>query len=427
MRIPLYFPQKRAFWAVALGHLTNDTFMGMGAVVLAFLSVSIMPLSNTQIGLTISATQLMGAFMQPGFGILADRNGGRWIGAGGVAWTVGFFMIAIVVAQTGYFWLMFFPFVFCAVGSGAFHPAGAMVAANSDESRVATNMAYFFLMGQLGGAFGPFLAGQILDIANPSTTTLFTQVFDPAYTGEILWWGRVTPILILIVPVIPILVFIALSLPNAQSYRDERTRADADFAANGTSARARTALPFKVLLIFGVMVALRSMAQNGSVVFFPVLFQSKGWTPTQYGAITSTYWIAAAVAGVAFGMLADRIDRRLIIVFGQVVSAPAFFLLPLVDGEMAFVMAILAGGLVGGSHSIIVVLAQDLMPRSKGLASGAILGFIFATGALGSLLIGAASDIFGLDVTFQGVAIVMLVAGVLALAIPAQSPGKRRG
>ena len=176
MNISINIPRQRVFWAAGLGHLTNDTFISMGPVVLAFLSVSILPLSNTHIGLMLSSTQLMGAVSQPGFGLLADRIGGRWLGAGGVFWTIGFFMLALVMVQTGYFWLLFIPFVLRGIGSGAFHPAGAMLASGNNDSRAASNMAYFFLMGQLGGALGPILAGQLLDKANPSTIGLLTGI-----------------------------------------------------------------------------------------------------------------------------------------------------------------------------------------------------------------------------------------------------------
>lgn len=417
MNIPFNFPRKRVFWAVALGHLTNDTFMSIGPVLLAFLSISIMPLTNTQIGLMLSATQLMGAISQPPFGLLADRNGGRWLGAGGVAWTVGFFMVALVGAQTGYYWLVFFPFVFRAVGSGAFHPAGSMHAANSDQDRPASSMAYFFLMGQLGLAMGPFLAGQLLDMANPNSHSLFLTPFDSFYDGAYVWWGTITPIFYLALPAIPVVVFMALTLPNAARYRAQNPR---EIVVQDQSASNGSALPMNTIIIFGIMVALRSLAQPGSVAFFPVLFQDKGWSPTEYGAITSVFWIASAVAGVVFGNIADRVDRRLVITGGLLLSAPAFFVLPIVDGGLAFAMAIAAGGLTGGSHSIIVVLAQDLLPKSKALASGSILGFIFATGALGTLLIGTASDLIGLNATFQGVAVVVALAGILALALPAR-------
>jgi len=128
--------------------------------------------------------------------------------------------------------------------------------------------------------------------------------------------------------------------------------------------------------------------------------------------------VASAISGVIFGNLADRYDRRWVVSISMVLSAPMFFFLPIVNGPVAFALAILAGGLSGGSHSIIVVLAQELIPAAKGFASGMILGFIFGVGALGSTLIGAMSDIIGLGTTFQLVAGLVVLASIVALALP---------
>jgi predicted MFS family arabinose efflux permease len=274
-------------------------------------------------------------------------------------------------------------------------------------------------MGQLGGALGPILAGQLLDKANPSTIGLLTGFFKPIYNGDIVFGNNITPMFFLMLPAIPVITFMALTLPNSAHHRAEKARAD-EKAENNVAANGTT-LPAKTLFLFIIMVALRSMAQNGSIAFFPKLFQTKGWSPIEYGAITSIFWIASAFAGIAFGNIANHIDRRLVIGVGLLLAAPAFFLLPVVNGGLAVVMAIAAGALAGGSHSIIVVLAQDLLPNSKGLASGSILGFIFATGALGVLLIGLLSDLIGLNATFQLVAGAVVIAGLLAFTIPTES------
>ncbi len=405
------FPRSRVFWAVGLGHFVNDTFMSMGPVLLAFLSVSVLPMTNTQIGLTVSAAQFAGAISQPGFGLLADRNGGRWLGAGGVAWTVSLFMLAVVGAQTGYFWLMFIPFVSMALGSGAFHPAGAMHAADSDRDRAASNLAYFFLMGQTGLALGPLLAGVILDAFNGSGQSLYNGAFMPVYEIPFVWSGNAVPVVFAGMMMFPAVAFMLSTLPNTQRYAG-------DAAGRAASKGGSLKLPLGAFALLGLMVALRSLAQPGSVTFIPVLFQQKGWSPSEYGAITSSFWIASGIAGVVFGNLADRYDRRLIVAASLALGAPVFFALPLVDGPVAFALAITAGGLTGGSHSIIVVLAQELIPAAKGFASGAILGFIFGTGALGSVLIGFISDVIGLGPTFQIVAATTFIAGALALALP---------
>src|SRR5262245_46013622 len=114
----MQIPRKRLFWAVSLGHATNDTFMSMRAVLLAFISTYILPMTSRNIGLAMSAVEMSGAISQPFFGWLADRTGGRWVGAGGVAWTVSFILLAmLVVTLGGGYWLMLLPLTLAGLGS----------------------------------------------------------------------------------------------------------------------------------------------------------------------------------------------------------------------------------------------------------------------------------------------------------------------
>jgi FSR family fosmidomycin resistance protein-like MFS transporter len=325
-------------------------------------------------------------------------------------------MLALVGAQTGYFWLLFIPFVMRALGSGAFHPVGTMHAADSDPTRSASNLSYFFLMGQFGLALGPALAGLLLDAANTNTQHLYTNVFTPLYDMSIQWNGTVSPLFALVILAFPAVSFMLWVLPTAQHYRSEQQT-----LAETQVKSVAAVIPWRAFALLGLMVGLRSLAQPGSVTFIPVLFQNKGWTPAEYGAITSSFWLASGISGVVFGNLADRYDRRWIVTLSLMSAAPAFFLLPLVNGPLAFATAVIAGGLSGGSHSIIVVLAQDLIPAAKGFASGTILGFTFGMGALGSFSIGTVSDIIGLGTTFQVVAGLIVVASFLALLLPAKA------
>lgn len=405
--------KNRLFWAVGFGHLTNDIFASMGPVVLAFLSASILPMSNTQIGLAVSVAQLAGALSQPPFGYLADKTGGRWIGSLGLAFHVMMFTLAIgVAALTQQYWLMFIPFVLAALGSGALHPVGSLHAAEADSTRSGTNVAIFFMMGQMGLALGPTIAGVLLDTANPDILGRFSELANLSYFG---FQDNVLPILLMSLVSIPGILLLVTSIPakreqpqpDPEKRKTENLNGKADF-------------PIMAFLTLGAMVILRGLGQPGSVAFIPVLFEQKGWDPSAYGAITSSFWIASAISGVVFGRLADHFDRRKVMMLSMLSSAPAFFLLPAFDGAFAFVLAVAAGGLSGGAHSIIVVLAQDLIPMRKGFASGAILGFIFGTGAVGSFIIGAISDQIGLATTFQIVAFMIAAAGILSLFLPRQ-------
>lgn len=420
----MYLPRERTFWAVGLAHLTNDVFMSMGIVVLTFLSVSVLPMSNTQIGFTVSVAQLLGALSQPGFGVLADRRGGRWVGTIGLAWTVGMFMLSLVLAVlTRNYWLMFIPYVLRGLGSGAVHPVGSLYAAETDSKRAATNMSYFFLLGQVGLAMGPAAAGFLLDAANPSLLPYYTDILP--VTGFYSLQANVNALYFIGLMAIPGVVLMAVSLPASRIRTvEEVTPENTPTATTSAKANGR-AIPYFAFAILGGLVLVRSLATPGSVNFIPVLFQQKGWSPSEYGLITSFFWVASGISGVWFGQLADRYDRRYVVMGSLLAAAPAFFLLPLVDGIPAFILAIAAGGFTGGSHSIIVVLAQELIPKNKGFASGAILGFIFGAGALGSLVIGSLSDLIGLSTTFQLVAALTLASGFIALLLPGTHRAKQ--
>lgn len=408
------FTRPRRFWAVSLAHMTNDIFMSMGGVVLAFAATAVLPLSNAQIGFAISLTQISGALSQPFFGLLADRTGGRVLGTGGVAWVVTMLLTALTLASvTGSYVLMLIPFALMGLGSGAFHPVGSLHAAESDKARVASSMSIFFLFGQLGLGIGPALAGALLDSAATHNNAAF--LLSSTFDGLLRERGTVFPVFILAALAVPALSFMLLALPNHAHHRAGTQ------AKKSAEDAVRKPLHVGALATLALMIALRALAQPGSAAFMPVLFQAKGWSPAQYGLITSSFWLASGLVGVLFGALADRFDRRWVIAISMVAAAPAFFLLPPADGALAFLLAILAGGLSGGSHSLIVVMAQEFIPAAKGFASGLALGSIFGAGALGTLLIGAMADAFGVGGAFQVVALALVLAAGIALLLPKRS------
>lgn len=412
-------PRKPLFWSVTIGHLINDIFMSMGTVLLAFLSTTILPMSAAQIGIMISARQIVGAITQPFFGWYVDRTGGRWMGTGGVAWTTGFLVLSMALAFTGQFWLMAIPFALSALGSGAFHPVGAMYAAEADHEHEATNLSYFFLAGQLGLALGPALAGFLLEA--PSRA---------AEAGIAPTIGTIFPIFLLGALALPTSSFMAMTIPRSQARA--LTKHEAKAKQSEKPANQATKAITGALVLMALMVLLRSVAQLGSSSFIPVLFERKGWSPAEYGLITSVYWIASAVVGVWFGMLADRIDARFVVAVSMITGAVVLFFLPITDGALAYLLAVGSGALLGGSHSLIVMIAQYVIPAGRGLASGLILGYIFVSGAVGTTIFGVMADGpasltgveeitggIGLDATFQVAAGIALVAGVMTLLLPA--------
>lgn len=382
--------RNRLYLAVALGHFTIDVFNSMGPVLVTFLSVP-MALTTAQIGLAIGAYQLVAALTQPLFGWLADKIGSRWIGPGGVAWTVGFLALAVFLAQwTNSFFLFIMLYVVAAVGSGAFHPQGAMHAGTVIAGRAATATAVFFLFGQGGLATGPFVGGLILD--NMGTIGIY----------------------VLALLAIPLLLFMAYNMRHAIAYLPVVAH-----SPDKAEISTKEAIRWGAIALLALLGGLRSWAFLGTVSFLPKIFHDLGWEATAYGSITGTYWMASAMAGVIGGHVADRWGRRQV-VFGTLLlgSIPLYFL-PLNSGWLAFPLAIISGGLLGASHSILVVIAQALLPGRRAFASGIALGYLFGAGALSAWLVGLLANLWGLTSVIQAGTGVGILAALLALFLPA--------
>ncbi|MBN1217504.1 MAG: MFS transporter [Anaerolineae bacterium] len=382
--------RHKLYLATILGHFTVDVFASMGAVVVTFFSVPML-MTGAQIGLAMGFFQFIGAATQPLFGWLADKIGSRWIGPGSVIWMASFMALSVLTAQLSQnFSLFLIVFSLAALGGGAFHPQGAMHASTTIAGRAATATAVFFLFGQAGLSLGPVLSGLLLD-----------------HVGAI-------GILALALLATPILIFITLAMRTAKPHLPiTSTR------SGGIQILPGEAVRWGAIGLLALVMGLRSWAFLGTVSFLPKMFQNMGWDATAYGLVTGVFWLASGIAGVIGGHLADRWGRRPV-VFGTMLfgSIPLLFL-PFTGSWLAFPLAILFGALGGASHSILVVIAQALLPGRKAFASGVTLGYVFGTGAFATWAIGALADGWGLSQVIQASAVVGILTALLALALPA--------
>lgn len=383
---------NRRFLAISLGHLTVDVFNSMVPLLLAALSVPL-DLSNTEIGLIITIYSFGGSLSQPVFGYLADRFGGRWLAVGGVLWVLLFFSLAPLAPGK----LALLCLVLAALGSGAYHPQGASNAARASVTRAATATAFFFLFGQAGLALGPAAGGVLIEVAG------LKGLWLPAVLGTlvvILLWRTYD------------------DLPAAQPVALQSAR-------SGQTSTFRVAT--YLLIIFAVMIFLRSSVQAGTTTFIPKLFAERGVSPASYGVLLSAFMLGSAFGGVFGGSLADRVGRKPVVVISMLLmTIPLLAYLRVMNLAAVWFLLLLGGAFHGASHSIIVVIAQSMLPGRQALASGLILGFMFTSGAVGALSVGLAADRFGLELALTILVGAGLLSGLLALALPGEVKPARR-
>ncbi len=390
----------RRLSAVSFGHMAIDILNASIAMILAVLAVPF-NITNAQIGLGGMAYALMGSLSQPFFGVLADRFGGRWLGALGLLWTAVFYYAATF--SQDYFTLITLMTV-ASLGSGAFHPQGAMNAGAAGGPKATTGTSVFFLLGQLGLALGPMIAGVLLE----EVWMLGPRIMAVATLPFVVWmaFGLRKP-----------LVRVEEEAPRPLT-ANQRARLQRQMQRTANAPR-RVPQPNRrwvAITAFAILVALRASVHQIFYGMLPKYFADLGFTPTQFGFMVGVPSVAIALGSMAGGVLGDRYDQPKILLWSLLASTPfSWLMLDLVDGWVFFPLAFIAGFLVGIPHSILVVMAQRFLPHRQGLASGAILGFTFTTGALGMGLAGPIADFYTLSGVMHVVALMPLAAAFCAV------------
>ena len=362
-----------------LGHLTVDSYVGVLPILYPLL-IGRFHLSLATVGLVSLAYGGTAAISQPLFGVIADRYGTRLTGVA-LGWTALTFSLAGFVPS--------FPLLLvlaCAsgLGSGAFHPLGALdVRALLPERRRSVGMSVYVTAGTVGVALGPLIGILVFGLLGIQGTILL--VIPGIAGGAYLLW---------------------------------RMRGSAGAAAarktSGGAAGAAGAVPLvAVAVVIGVMMS-RSWTVSVFQAFTPTWYRELGYGPAFYGPLATTLVLASAVGTVGCGTLADRYGRRVVIMTTLALSVPAILLYTMFPGPWAFGSAILIGFLAASTAPLLLLMAQQLMARRAGLASGLVMGLGFVTGAVGIPITGAIGDAIGLQKSLMTHA--LLAAATIALA-----------
>lgn len=375
---------ERDYRAVALTHFFIDVLNSSRTLLVAILAVSL-SLSNAQVGLALLIYNIGNALTQPFFGGLADRVGPRKLVLFGMAWMIGFYAVAAVAGD----WMALAAITVAGLGSGAFHPAGTMVASQASVAARTQATSVFFMAGQLGLFAGPILSGLLLEqFGRPATIVLPLLAMTALVSG---WRG--------------------LSR-NAGDYgvvapSPEPTSPKRYSLNIPPENRSQIAALAGIILCTGTV----SIA---TINFAPVLFTEMGVAAGLVGLLSGLLLLGSAVGGVVGGALADRVGGRPVIILGMLLGTLPLFAYPVSDGYLRLVILISTGFFIGMPHSVIVLTGQNLLPGRRATASGLVLGFLFFAGSVGAFFLGVIADRIGLTAALQGLAILPVIAAGVA-------------
>jgi FSR family fosmidomycin resistance protein-like MFS transporter len=342
--------------------------------------------SYKEIGFAVVSYTVASAVSQPLFGYVGDRWGGRLVATAGIVW-IAFWMAVAGFAPNYY--ILVASLTLAGLGSGAYHPQGAVSAATKAKKGSGTSI--FFMGGRLGFTAAPLLGGLMFARLGPSAMG-FASILG-----------------------------LVVALGVWQSFP---TKFAAQKKASGGSAVSSVnwlaQVPLIALVGFVISQGLRSGVNEMYTTYLPKLYLDRGFSPSQYGLLASIYVAGSSIGGLLGGILADRWSKKWIISGSMILAAPVMYIFIHSGSETRLVLALLTGTLLAIPFTPALLIAQELLPERPSFITGVTMSFFFIMNAIGTSLTGVLADAYGLALVMSFAALTLSVAFVFSLLIPSE-------
>jgi len=347
------------------------------------LFISSMGLTYTQVGLVALVTATGSSLAQPIFGYLSDRWGASRMTVLGIVW-LGLFMSLVGLAWN--YASLILLVGLGALGSSAFHPAGATLASTHGGNRRGAAMSVFSVSGNIGTALSPLLVA-----------------------AAMAWFGLPGTLVVLPVALLAS-IFLARQLGP---FRKVEARSPSPVvpqeSREGQAGVSNGTLVGLALIIMAVMC--RSWFQVALITYLPEWMQSQGRSLAAAGQVLSVALVGISVGSLTGGSLSDYIGRWQVFVLSLGLLALVHWLFLSTTGFWQVAAVAISGVLVGSTFPVALVLGQETWPSRIGLASALVMGLGWAPGGLGASVTGLIADRFSLTTGLQSL-ILAPVAGV---------------
>tara|TARA_Y100000780_G_scaffold232594_1_gene268618 strand:- start:287202 stop:288338 length:1137 start_codon:yes stop_codon:yes gene_type:complete len=134
----------------------------------------------------------------------------------------------------------------------------------------------------------------------------------------------------------------------------------------------------------------------------PVLMRVFGISPIEFASLVSSYSFSAAVAGVLYGVIADRFARKTLLQFCFIGFMAGTLLCALSSSfETLLVGRIVAGCFGGVLNGIVFAMVTDLIPfQRRGAAMGVVMSAFSVASVIGVPIGLALANRFGWEISF---------------------------
>jgi FSR family fosmidomycin resistance protein-like MFS transporter len=327
----------------------------------------------------IMASLMIGQALQPFFGWVADRVGGKKL------IIIGLFGSSLGGALLGFAQhnLLFLIGLLLVIGVGnsMFHPQALAAVRSIVQKRQGLSLSLFLIGGELGRGIWPTVTSWIV-----------------VQFGLINLWVTVIPALI----TLPFLFKFAPHLP----------------AKRGPTAKIKWSQHvFPMMGLVGYS-STRSLVVYGLVTFIPLLWHQHGGSLVSGASIITTLLAVGVIGNLSGGHVADRLGRRPVMTLSSIfvtILAP-FFLF--ISGAWIWIIAALLGIMLFSSAPVTVLIGQDIFPENRSMGSGIALGLANGIGSMLVFVVGFFVTEKTIESIFWILAVVSLLSIVFSLIIP---------
>jgi FSR family fosmidomycin resistance protein-like MFS transporter len=367
---------------LSLGHLVTDIYQGALPAVLPFLKDNL-SLSYTMTGIILMAANFTSSLIQPLFGFISDRQKKTLLlPIGCLCAGIGFSLLSLF---SNYLFIIMLVVV-SGFGIASFHPEGYRTAHFFTGEKRVTGMAIFSVGGNLGFAFGPIISIYIIK-----------------YMGF-----NLLPVII-----IPAILFTAIMILYWRDISPAEIRADVAMKREITSKHPK-GIYISLSMVIAVVI-MRSWTQMGLMTYIPFYYINhlKG-DPLYAGKLVFVFLLGGVLGTLGGAPLADRWGHKLYLTLSMFLTTLVLPLIFIVAGNMLFIVLGLLGMICISTFSVTVVMAQQLLPKNLGIASGLIVGFAIGAGGICVTLLGVVADHYGVPFALKSITILPFIGFILS-------------
>lgn len=383
-----YFTKEtRALFGLSFGHFNIDLY--------AALLVPLYPLITTKLGINLASVSfiialghLVSSMMQPVFGFIADKLTHRVFMVWGLVLS-SFFIPLAIKANTVYFFLTCL--LLGMIGNAFFHPqVSALIKEfNKNNPNLSRAMGIFLGLGTIGYAIGPYLSTSMVN-----------------HFGE-------NGLLYLIIPGLLSCIFMYFFVPKMP---------DKEYYIKENFIKIISEILKNKLCMYLLFISVIKSAVSISFgTYIPFLLQNKGFSLSSTGLIVTLFFISGGLATIFSSKIEKKINANGIVVLSFLTILPLtlLFLYTLSYYKtLACILFILTGFFILLSVGVILVQAQNAIPKYTGVISGVMQGFSWGLGALFLAPLGVLGQNYGVDK-------VLILMGIIAFIVGLYSAKKK--